>query len=186
MPLVPVQLLWLNLVTDALPALALGVEPVEEGVMEQKPREAGESLFAHGFAFRLAWQGAMVGGLTLLAYWLGEYLLSDPGSAAATANTMAFATLTLSQLFHAFDVRSEYHSIFHIGLLSNPSMVKAFLIGMALQLSVLLFPPLMAAFSVCALSLTEWAVVLGLSLTPVVVCETVKALGKQRNRGRAD
>ena len=186
MPLVPVQLLWLNLVTDALPALALGVEPVEEGVMEQKPREAGESLFAHGFAFRLAWQGAMVGGLTLLAYWLGEYVLSDPGSAAATANTMAFATLTLSQLFHAFDVRSEYHSIFHIGLLSNPSMVKAFLIGMALQLSVLLFPPLMAAFSVCALSLTEWAVVLGLSLTPVVVCETVKALSKQRNRGRAD
>ena len=107
MPLAPVQLLWLNLVTDSLPALALGVEPVEEGMMEQGPRDTRASLFAGGFALRLAWQGAMVGLLTLTAYFLGEYVLSDPGEAAASANTMAFATLTLCQLFHAFDVRSE-------------------------------------------------------------------------------
>ena len=87
-----VQLLWLNLVTDLpCPALAVRVEPVEEGVMSQPPRDAHASLFAHGFAFRLAWQGVMVGLLTLAAYFLGEYVLSDPGEAHAAANTMAFA-----------------------------------------------------------------------------------------------
>ncbi len=175
-PLVAVQLLWLNLVTDSLPALALGMEPVEPSVMEEKPRPANQPLFTKAFSLRLAWQGAMVGLLTLAAYWLGEYVLSDPGVADATANTMAFATLTFCQLFHAFDVRSETQSIARIGLLTNPAMNKAFLVGMALQLSVLLVPPLMAVFQVCALNATEWLVVLALSLTPLVVCEIEKAV----------
>ena len=80
----------------------------------------------------------MVGLLTLAAYFLGEYVLSDPSVADATANTMAFATLTFCQLFHAFDVRSEDQSIFKLGILSNPAMNKAFLVGMVLQLAVLL------------------------------------------------
>ena len=175
-PLVAVQLLWLNLVTDSLPALALGMEPVEPSVMEEKPRPASAPLFDRAFSLRLAWQGAMVGLLTLCAYWLGEYVLSDPASADAAANTMAFATLTFCQLFHAFDVRSEDHSIFHLGLLSNPAMNKAFLAGAALQLLVLLFPPLMAVFRVTALTGPEWLCVLGLSLAPVVICEGEKAL----------
>ncbi|MDE7170301.1 MAG: cation-translocating P-type ATPase, partial [Oscillospiraceae bacterium] len=175
-PLVAVQLLWLNLVTDSLPALALGMEPVEPSVMEEKPRAASEPLFTKRFSIRLAWQGAMVGLLTLAAYWLGEYVLSDPTLAAATANTMAFATLTFCQLFHAYDVRSETQSIAHIGLLSNPAMNKAFLVGMVLQLSVLLIPPLQAVFQVCNLNAVEWLVVLGLSLTPLVVCEIEKAV----------
>ena len=137
MPLVPVQLLWLNLVTDALPALALGVEPVERGVMEQPPRDAGASLFAGGFAFRLCWQGIMVGLLTLTAYFLGEYVLSEPGEAYAAANTMAFATLTLCQLFHAYDVRSERSSLLQIGIFSNPAMNRAFAVGLVMQLAVL-------------------------------------------------
>ena len=176
MPLAPVQLLWLNLVTDSLPALALGMEPVEPSVMEEKPRPAGQPLFTRDFSIRLAWQGLMVGLLTLGAYWLGEYVLSDPSLADATANTMAFATLTFCQLFHAFDVRSERQSIAHIGLTSNPAMNKAFLVGMALQLAVLLMPPLMNVFRVCALSGVEWLVVLGLSLTPLAVCEIEKAV----------
>ena len=175
-PLVAVQLLWLNLVTDSLPALALGMEPVEPSVMEEKPRPAGQPLFTRDFSIRLAWQGLMVGLLTLGAYWLGEYVLSDPSLADATANTMAFATLTFCQLFHAFDVRSERQSIAHIGLTSNPAMNKAFLVGMALQLAVLLMPPLMNVFRVCALSGVEWLVVLGLSLTPLAVCEIEKAV----------
>ena len=179
-PLVAVQLLWLNLVTDSLPALALGMEPVEPSVMEEKPRAASEPLFTRRFSIRLAWQGAMVGLLTLAAYWLGEYVLSDPTLADATANTMAFATLTFCQLFHAYDVRSETQSIAHIGLLTNPAMNKAFLVGMALQLSVLLIPPLQAVFQVCTLNAVEWLVVLGLSLTPLVVCETEKALHRAR------
>lgn len=176
MPLAPVQLLWLNLVTDSLPALALGMEPVEDGVMEQKPRDGRESLFARGFAWQLAWQGAMVGILTLAAYFLGEYVLSDPGMASATANTMAFATLTMCQLFHAFDVRSEHASLFHIGVFSNRAMNRAFLVGMAMQLAVLCVPPLQTIFSTVAMSAVEWAVVLGLAVTPLVVCELVKAV----------
>lgn len=182
MPLLPVQLLWLNLVTDSLPALALGVEPVEDAVMAQKPREARESLFAHGFAWRLAWQGVMVGVLTLAAYFLGEYVLSDPGMASATANTMAFATLTMCQLFHAFDVRSERASLFHIGVFSNPAMNKAFVVGMLMQLSVLCVPPLQRIFSTVPMGLTEWAVVLGLAVTPLVVCEIVKAIRRWREK----
>ncbi len=179
-PLVAVQLLWLNLVTDSLPALALGMEPVEPSVMSEKPRSASEPLFNRAFSIRLAWQGVMVGLLTLAAYWLGEYVLSDPTLADATANTMAFATLTFCQLFHAFDVRSETQSIARIGLTTNPAMNKAFLVGMVLQLSVLLIPPLMGVFQVCALNGVEWLVVLGLSLTPLVVCETEKALRRGR------
>ncbi|MPM84471.1 Calcium-transporting ATPase 1 [bioreactor metagenome] len=149
--------------------------------MLQKPRNARESLFAHGFAFRLAWQGVMVGALTLTAYWLGEYVLSDPTMADATANTMAFATLTMCQLFHAFDVRSEHHSLFHIGVFSNKAMNQAFVVGMVLQLGVLCFPPLQRVFSVTSLDVVEWLVVLGLAVTPVIVCEIYKAAV---NRGR--
>ncbi len=174
-PLVPVQLLWLNLVTDSLPALALGMEPVESSVMTEKPRSAREPLFSRAFSLRLAWQGAMVGLLTLAAYWLGEYVLSAPAQADATANTMAFATLTFSQLFHAFDVRSESQSLFRLGISSNPAMNKAFLVGMALQLSVLLIPPLMDLFQVCPLSPLEWGCVLSLAVLPIVFCEIEKS-----------
>ena len=182
MPLVPVQLLWLNLVTDSLPALALGVEPVEDGVMAQGPRDAKASIFSGGFAWRLVWQGIMVGLLTLGAYFLGEYVLSDPGVANATANTMAFATLTMCQLFHAFDVRSERASIFHIGILSNRAMNRAFVVGMAMQVSVLTVPPLMDIFSTVAMSALEWGVVLTLAVAPLVICEGTKTISRWRER----
>lgn len=179
-PLVPVQLLWLNLVTDSLPALALGVEPVEAGVMDQPPRSGKEPLFTGPFAFQLVWQGLMVGLVTLAAYFLGEYILSDPGEAYQAANTMAFATLTLCQLFHAFDVRSDRASLLQIGVLSNPAMNRAFLIGLLLQLSVLLLPPLQTVFSVVPLSVGEWAAVLILSLLPLPICESVKQVQRRR------
>ena len=184
MPLIPVQLLWLNLVTDSLPALALGMEPVEAGVMEQKPRGAAESLFSKAFSLRLAWQGLMVGALTLTAYWLGEYVLGDPSTADATANTMAFATLTLSQLFHAFDVRSEDRSLLRIGVFSNKAMNQAFLVGLAMQMSVLCLPPLQKIFSVVFLDGMEWLVTLALAVAPVLICELEKALRRVlRRRG---
>lgn len=129
----------------------------------------------------------MVGLLTLAAYFLGEYVLSDPGEAHAAANTMAFATLTLCQLFHAFDVRSERSSLFHIGVFSNPAMNKAFLIGLTMQLAVLCVPPLQVVFSTVPMSPLEWAVVLALAITPVVVCELAKAVsrgGPAVRRGR--
>lgn len=184
MPLIPVQLLWLNLVTDSLPALALGMEPVEEGVMERPPRDVHKSLFSGSFAFRLVWQGIMVGVLTLTAYFLGEYYLSDPGEASAAANTMAFATLTLCQLFHAFDVRSEYASIMHIGIFSNKAMNKAFVVGLAMQLAVLCVPPLQRIFSTVPLNGAEWATVLALSVAPLAICEAVKTVRRVLLRGK--
>lgn len=183
-PLVPVQLLWLNLVTDSLPALALGVEPVEPGSMDRPPRSGSEPLFSRSFALQLLWQGGMVGGVTLSAYFLGEYILSDPGEAYAAANTMSFATLTLCQLFHAFDVRSEDASLFRIGILSNPAMNRAFLLGLLLQLSVLLLPPLQRIFAVVPLSPLEWMAVLALSILPVPICEWVKRRRRQFGQRR--
>ena len=176
------QLLWLNLVTDSLPALALGMEPVEEAVMEKPPRGKEEPLFSKAFSIRLAWQGCLVGALTLGAYGLGMALTGT----YAAANTMAFDTLTFSQLFHAFDVRSEETSLFRLGVFSNGAMNKAFLVGLALQLAVLLVPPLQSAFSVVSLDRTCWLTVLGLALTPLVVCEVEKAVRRGRKRRAAE
>lgn len=182
-PLSPVQLLWLNLVTDSLPALALGMEPVEKTAMTQPPRGKEEPLFSKAFSRRLAWQGALVGGITLLAYGLGFHLTGT----FAVANTMAFATLTFSQLFHAFDVRSETTPLFRLGWFSNPAMNRAFLAGAALQGAVLLAPPLQGAFSVVPLALEQWGMVLALALTPLVVCEAAKLLRpKGRKKSQAE
>ncbi len=182
MPLIPVQLLWLNLVTDSLPALALGMEPVEENVMAQPPRGGSERLFTKGFSLRLLWQGIMVGLLTLTAYCLGEYVLGDPTAADAAANTMAFATLTLSQLFHAFDVRSENRSLLHIGLFSNKAMNEAFLVGLAMQMSVLCLPPLQNIFSVVFLTPLQWLAVLVLAIAPIFFSEAEKVLRRLLHR----
>lgn len=184
MPLVPVQLLWLNLVTDSLPALALGVEPVEEGVMELPPRPADQGLFDRKFSLRLCWQGLMVGLLTLGAYFLGLRHLAAPGQEGAVANTMAFATLTLSQLFHAFNARSEDRSLFSLGVFSNPAMNRAFLGGLAMQLAVLLVPPLQGVFSVTGLDLSQWLTVLLLAAAPIPICEVAKALDRGRNAAK--
>ena len=168
MPLAPVQLLWLNLVTDSLPALALGVERVEDGVMSRPPRRGDAPLFDRKFTLRLVWQGLMVGGLTLTAYCLGLRAGVEQGS------TMAFATLTLCQLVHAFNVRSEDRSLTECGFFSNPAMNRAFLIGLALQLAVLLLPPLQSVFRVVPLNWRQWLGVIGLAVAPIPICEVGK------------
>ncbi len=178
MPLVPIQLLWLNLVTDSLPALALGMEPVEAGIMKQKPRDPRDSIFAHGFAASMIFYGVLVGMISLTAYILGEHVLSDPAVADGTANTMAFATLVFCELTRAFAVRSERMSVFQIGILSNKTMNKAFVVGIVLQLAVLLTPAFRPVFHITALTGTEWLVVAGLSLVPLVVSEIIKAVGR--------
>ena len=116
----------------------------------------------------------MVGGLTLAAYFLGLTRLSRPGLEGAAANTMAFATLTMCQLFHAFNVRSEEQSLFRMGPLSNPAMVRAFVTGMLLQLAVLLLPPLQGVFSVLPMDGRQWLAVLLLAAAPIPICEGAK------------
>ena len=124
----------------------------------------------------------MVGGLTLAAYCLGFLRLAQPGMEGAVANTMAFATLTMCQLFHAFNVRSEDRSLLAQGPLSNPAMNRAFLAGMAMELSVLLLPPLQRVFSVIPMDGRQWFWVLALAMAPIPVCE----LGKALRRGKPD
>ena len=182
-PLTPVQLLWLNLVTDSLPALALGVEPVEEGVMEEGPRPAHASLFTKAFSLRLAWQGLLVGAVTLCAWGLGWSMARDSG---ALAGTMAFATLTLCQLFHAFDVRSDRKTVARLGLTSNRAMVRAFLVGLALLMAALVCPPLRLVFGTVAMPLRAWGWVLLLSLAPAAVSEGEKVLRRGGRRDRKD
>lgn len=182
MPLVPIQLLWLNLVTDSLPALALGMEPVEAGIMKQKPRDPKASIFANGFAVSMVFYGVLVGVITLLAYALGEYVMSDPAVADGTANTMAFATLVFCELTRAFAVRSERLSIFQIGLFSNKTMNKAFLVGLILQLAVLLVPALQGVFSITNLTPAEWVVVVCLGLVPLVLSEITKAISRATHK----
>jgi len=176
MPLVPIQLLWLNLVTDALPALALGMEPVEKDIMKQKPRDSNASIFSRSFTREMIFYGVLVGVITLVAYFIGEYVLGDPELADDTACTMAFATLVLCELTRGFACRSEDKSIFAIGVFTNKTMNIAFCAGLAMQLSVLLIPGLQSIFHVVPLNTSSWLVVIGLSFMPLIVSEIAKLI----------
>ncbi len=176
-PLLPIQLLWINLVTDSLPALALGMEPVEYDVMKRKPRGKDESIFAHGLGFMAVWQGVMIGVLTLIAYFIGSrlHLLPDGGINIPLGETMAFAVLAISQLVHAFNIRSS-HSLFKVGFTSNKYMIGAFFASLFLMLVVLFVPLLQGIFEVITMDGSEWAIVAGLSIIPLVVMEIVKGI----------
>jgi len=179
-PLTAIQILWVNLVTDGLPALALGMEPPEPGVMKAKPRSPSESVFAGGLGLRILWQGALIGVLTLTGYYLGTKVFND---GQATARTMAFATLSFSQLVHAWNTRSTTMSVFRLGFLSNRYMVYAFVLSGAMQLGVLALPFFHRMFGIGHLGAREWLVVAGLSVMPLLVVEGVKYHGKKdRNR----
>ncbi|HZK35263.1 MAG TPA: calcium-translocating P-type ATPase, SERCA-type [Bacillota bacterium] len=175
-PLLPIHILWVNLVTDSLPALALGMDPPEEGIMDRKPRAPGSSIFDRGMVGRILYQGATVSVITLAAFLIGSTASLGAG------RTMAFAVLALSQLFHAFNVRSNRYSILKIGILSNRKLIGAVLVSVALQLAVMLIPLLSGLFHVTALSLRQWGIVLLLSFVPIVVVELAKLLTLNRAR----
>ena len=144
-PLLSMQLLWINLVTDSLPAIALGMEAVEDDIMEQKPKPKNEGIFAHGLGLRTVIQGVMFGTLSLIAFWLGEKMTGQ----LAGGQTMAFIVLALSQVVQAFNMRSE-HSLFKIGPFSNSKLNMAALTSVLLVLLVV-FTPLSGAFGLIAL-----------------------------------
>lgn len=176
-PLLPIQLLWVNLVTDSLPAIALGLDPPERDIMERPPRRE-TSLFGGGLGGRIALEGMMIGMLALLAFGIG-HIYFDEGKAYTTGRTMAFAVLSLSQLVHAFNMRSE-HSLRHLSVRDNPYLEWAFIIGCILQVGVIMVPPLAEMFQVCPLSGTEWLIAAGLSFLPLPIVELEK-WQKERN-----
>lgn len=170
-PLLSMQLLWINLVTDSLPAIALGMEPVEKDIMDKKPKAKEESLFAHGFGIRIVLQGCMFGALSLIAFYLGESMTGQ----LRGGQTLTFMVLALSQVVQAFNMRSD-HSLFKIGIFTNPKLNWAAFISIILVLLVL-FTPLSTLFGLIRLSANLYLIGLGLILTPVVVMELSKLCG---------
>ncbi|MDQ0149726.1 Ca2+-transporting ATPase [Eubacterium multiforme] len=155
-PLIPIQILFVNLVTDGLPAIALGVDPPDSDIMRQQPREKKEGIFARGLTEKILIRGSLIGICTLLAFMSGRYYGMD----LKTCRTIALATLIMSQLFHVFECRSERHSIFEIKLFTNPYLVMAVGLSIAMLISILYIPFLSGIFHTVPLMLKHWALVL--------------------------
>ena len=171
-PLLSMQLLWINLVTDSLPAIAIGMEAVESDVMDRKPKPKNESIFAKGLGVRIVLTGVLFAALTLIAFRMGE----SYGGSVEAGQTMAFLVLAMSQVFHALNMRTN-QSLFKVGILSNNQMNKAFLTSTVLTAAVLFIPLLATVFGLVALPWWLYLVGLGLSLVCIPVTEISKALG---------
>ncbi len=174
-PLVAIQLLWVNLVTDSLPAIALGLDPVDRSIMDRKPRDPKKGLFADGLWASICLEGGIIGGVALLAYSIGLNVLSN--HSIDVARTMAFCVLSVSQLFHAFNMRSD-KSVLNGRFFENKLLVFSLIIGILMQISVVSVPVLAGIFKVCPLSVIGWFVVGILSVIPLIVVEIQKAVTK--------
>ncbi len=172
-PLLPIQLLWLNLITDSLPALALGVESPEADIMRRAPRTQREGLFSGGVGLQAIWQGVMFAVLTLIAYYVGAIVWND----TLLGSTMAFATLAIAQILHAFNIRSS-HSLFKVGFHTNKTMLLAAAGSLVLMLAVMLIPGVQGVFSLVPMSTAAWGVVLCLAIEPLIIMETYKGIRK--------
>ena len=169
-PLLSMQLLWINLVTDSLPAIALGMEPVENDIMDERPRPKTESIFANGLGIQVVLQGFMFAVLTLIGFVAGEKTVG-----LQAGQTMAFIVLALSQIVQSYNMRSA-HSLFKIGFFGNKKLNGAALVSVILVLAVL-FTPLRIAFGFVILPLWLYALALGLVLVPLAIMEICKAIG---------
>jgi len=189
-PLLAVQLLWVNLVTDSLPAISLGVEPAPKDIMQNKPVSPKKGMFADGLVYKIIFEGIMIGSLALTAFIVGirffdtpallrslseqgGMLYNNPQFNPQVGRTMAFAVLSLSQLFHSFNMRSQ-HSLTEIGILSNKPLVASFIICAFMQIIVISVGTLAKVFQVVPLSMRQWAIVVLLSFMPILIVELQK------------
>ena len=179
-PLVSMQLLWINLVTDSLPAIALGMEAVESDVMDRKPKPKNEGIFAHGLGIRVILQGVMFAILSLIGFVIGENATGQ----LAGGQTLTFMVLSLSQIVQSFNMRSE-HSLFRIGPFSNHKLNWACLASLVL-VALVLFTPVRFAFGLIGLSWQLYLVGLGLALVPLVAMELSKAFGLIKHQHEID
>lgn len=167
--LFPIHILWINLVTDTFPALALGLEKAEKDIMERKPRNPSATFFSEGVGINITYQGIMLGIITLVSYYIGLARYSEP-----IAVTMAFATLGLIQLVHSLNVRSNRKSIFNLGFFGNKYLTGAIILSATLQVSVIILPFLNGIFRVTPLNTEQWLIVIGASLSIIPVVELAK------------
>ena len=167
-PLLAIQLLWVNLVTDSLPAIALGLEKAENNIMNRLPRNPRKSLFADGLWGKITTEGVMIGMLTLVAFSIGNNLYS-----IEVGRTMAFLSLGILELVHSFNIKGE-ESIFKTGLFENRYLVGAFVLGTLLQVVVVVISPLAQIFDVVPLNSVQWLMTVIISILPVVIVELQK------------
>ena len=171
-PLVPIQLLWINLVTDSLPAMALGTEKTEKDIMERKPISPKKGFFSDGLWLDIMLEGLLIGILTLLAFSIGNLIYSDE----SLGRTMAFATLSFSEIAHAVNMRSA-QPLYKTGLFSNKMMNLAVIVCIAVQSAVMLIPKLSEIFGTVPMNSIQWSIVILLSLVTLIIGE----IGKMRN-----
>ncbi|HEY4600846.1 MAG TPA: cation-translocating P-type ATPase [Cerasibacillus sp.] len=187
-PLTAIHILWVNLITDTMPAIALGVDPDDPDVMKEKPRSATEKIFTgENIAFSIG-NGLLIGILTLFAFMEGLKVYTGasalwtldlkhiPSEALIHAQTMAFMTLSISQLFHAFNLRSERKSLFQVGIFTNRLLMASFVFGILIQVAIVYTPIFNDWFHVIPLTWDDWLFILGLSVLPVVLNEIVKGV----------
>ena len=167
-PLLAIQLLWVNLVTDSLPAIALGLEPPEKDIMNRPPRDAKKSIFADGLMGKIVIEGFMIGMFTILAFFIGNKYYG-----IEVARTMAFISLGMLELIHSFNVKSE-ESIFKVGLFENKYLLGAFVLGTVLQLGILFVPRLAEIFKLTQLNATQWLITIAISIAPIIIVEIQK------------
>lgn len=169
-PLLAIQLLWINLVTDSLPAIALGLEKEEENIMSRFPRNPKKNLFADGLWWKIMIEGAMLGMFTLLAFSIGNRLYS-----VEVGRTMAFLTLGILELVHSFNIKSE-ESIFKIGIFENKYLIGALVLGVILQVIVVVVSPLAQVFSLVPLTGIQWLYTVLIAVAPIPIVEIQKAV----------
>lgn len=170
-PLAAMHLLWINLITDSLPAFGIGMEEAEDTVMDSKPRSKNEGFFANGYAWKICLEGLIIGAVTLIAYIIGEQVDHSVGQ------TMAFLTLSSTQLFHAYNVKSN-HSVFSKKSYKNKFMNFAFLLGFGLQVFVIYCPGIQDLFEFAPLHIEYFAISIALSLVMVAIMEVYKLVTK--------
>ncbi|KYH28523.1 calcium-translocating P-type ATPase, PMCA-type [Clostridium colicanis] len=171
-PLRSIHILWVNLITDSFPALALGVDPKDDGVMKEKPRNSNETIFT-GAIGNILFSGSIICILTLIAFQIG--LHRYPGS-VIHAQTMAFITMSISELIHSLNMRNEKKSIFKIGFFTNRFLIFSIVLGIILQIIILYVPYLSSIFSVYPLNSGDWKWIALLSLMPLFISEILKIL----------
>lgn len=178
-PLLPIHILWVNLITDSFPALSLGVDPGDKGVMDLPPRNPKESLFAGRMGKLLILNGILIGITTLFAFVLGEYLYPD---SLRHAQTMAFVVLSVSQLFYSLAMRNETKSLFQVGVFKNKWLIGSILLGILLQLTIITIPFTATIFKVYSLTLKDWGIVILISLIPFVINEIIKIFFRMKDK----
>lgn len=161
LPMLPIQLLWVNLVTDGLPAMALGIEPPEPGIMNRKPRPKNESIFAHGLGWIIFGRGTYIAAITIASFLIGFLWSRLNGlDGLPLARSMAFTTLVFAQLFYVFECRSEVYSPFELGFFTNKYLAGAVMCSVCMQVAALYVPFMQGVFKTIALSWWEWAVII--------------------------